>query len=80
MGAKSPSEELATKAFLNNFEVIYIDNQITQETVGLKKIFKLKLGDAFILATSVTKNLLLVTRDKKDFLKNFNNVRIPYIL
>ncbi len=79
-GAKNAEEEIIIKGFLRNFKCIILDEAIALETARLRSGFKLKLGDALIMATSISHNMLLITRDKKDFFNKFNNIKIPYTI
>jgi predicted nucleic acid-binding protein len=53
--------------FISTSEIISLDNNVAQKTIELRKIKKLKLGDAIIAATSLVHNLTLITRNISDF-------------
>ncbi|MBT8720533.1 PIN domain-containing protein [Brachyspira hyodysenteriae] len=51
------------KDFLNNINIINLDNYIKNETILIKKEISIKLPDAIILATAKANNLILLTQD-----------------
>ena len=57
------------RAFLLEANIHFIDEQIAEKTIEVRKKYGLKLPDAFIAATALVKNLILVTRNEKDFEK-----------
>ena len=65
----SENEEIEIKHFLLNFVTLNVDDMIAEETIRIRKKFKLKLGDALISATSIVHDAILVSRNEKDFSK-----------
>jgi predicted nucleic acid-binding protein len=61
--------------FISTSTVIPLDDIVTQKTIELRKIKKLKLGDAIIAATALIYNLTLVTRNISDF-KNIPELEV----
>lgn len=61
--------ETIIKLFLDEFEVISIDDDIESEAINLRRNFKIKLPDAIIAATSIVEKAELVTFNTKDFAK-----------
>lgn len=56
------------KDFLSLAKIYYLDDLIADKTIDLRKIYrKLKLGDAIIAATALANNLILISRNTKDF-------------
>jgi predicted nucleic acid-binding protein len=56
------------KDFLSLAKIYYVDDLIADKTIDLRKIHrKLKLGDAIIAATALINNLILISRNTKDF-------------
>lgn len=56
------------KDFLSLAKNYYLDDLIADKTIDLRKIYrKLKLGDAIIAATALANNLILISRNTKDF-------------
>ena len=65
----SKDEEKEINKFLLNFATLNIDDIIAEETIKIRKKYKLKLGDALICATSIMHDTILVSRNEKDFIK-----------
>ena len=56
--------------FLDFFRVVNkidLDNKVIQEAIQIRKLKKIKLGDAIIAATALVHNLKLITRNFSDF-------------
>ncbi len=62
------------KVFILNSTIIGINNDIIQETIKIRKSFRLKLPDAIIAATAIINDLILVSDNDKDF-KNISNLK-----
>jgi len=60
-------EELKFNQFITAANVLNLDDAIVDTTIGLRKQFKTKLPDAIIAATALVNNLILFTRNTKDF-------------
>jgi len=50
--------------FIEEIEVVFIDDEIIDKTIDYRKILNLKIPDAIIAATAKVKELTLVTADK----------------
>lgn len=62
--------------FINAATVFYIDDQIIDRTIVIrKKSSKIKLPDAVIAATAVVNDFVLLTRNIDDF-KNIDSLKI----
>jgi hypothetical protein len=72
--------EAATRAFLDAFDVIALDEKIAERAVSLRRSHHIKLPDAIIWATAQTHAMLLVTRNVRDFSAGDPGVRMPYKL
>ena len=55
--------------FISLANIIYINKQIFNKTIELRKNHKIKLPDAIICATCLVDNFILVTRNTDDFKK-----------
>jgi len=56
---------LKIKAFLNNFISIPFDDSIAEIAAKLRRKYSLKIPDAGIAASAITRNVPLVTRDRQ---------------
>jgi len=61
----SPKELDKIQIFLNNFLSIPFDDSIAESTALIRRKYRLKLPDAAIAGTALTRNLPLVTRDRQ---------------
>jgi predicted nucleic acid-binding protein len=80
LAGAAPKVEAGTRAFLDGFQIIALDNPIAERAVTLRKSNKIKLPDAIILASAQANARLLVTRNTKDFQASDPGVRGPYII
>ncbi len=78
VGAEDPEEEKRVRNFLRRFELVPIDQRVSEEAVGIRRKNKLRLPDAIIWASAKTNGALLVTRNIKDFPEAAPDVRVPY--
>ena len=62
------------------FELIELDGRIASAAVDIRVRTRMKLLDAFILATAQVNGVILVTRNTKDFPARMPGIRIPYTL
>ena len=53
--------------FMKVASVIGITDEIVDETIAIRRAYKIKLPDAIIAATAINKKLILVTRNVTDF-------------
>ncbi len=63
----SAFEQESMETFINYSEVKNINNEIVNKTIELRKQKKISLPDAIIAATAIVNNLVLITRNVKDF-------------
>ncbi len=80
VGVKTPAVALQREAFMREISLFEIDETIAREAVHLRKSYRLKLPDAIIWATARENNLILVTRNARDFPRNDPGIRVPYSL
>lgn len=76
-GTKS-DVEAETRKFLVIFERIELSEAIADRAVDLRRSAKMRVPDAIILATARVENLVLVTRNTKDFPADQPGIRLPY--
>ncbi len=58
-------DEQNLKLILSDFERLAVTDEVIDETIRLRKQYKIKLPDCMILATANVHNLQLLTLDKK---------------
>lgn len=73
-----PGVETETRKFLASFERLELTEKIAERAVALRRAAKMRVPDAIILATARVQNLLLVTRNTKDFTADEPGIRVPY--
>nr|NQU93024.1 type II toxin-antitoxin system VapC family toxin [Bacteroidota bacterium] len=61
------TEETIITELCNNLNVIALSDGIVKKVIEIRKFKKIKLPDAIILATVLTQNLTLITRNTNDF-------------
>lgn len=62
-----PEQNHILQEFINNAIVYNIDEQIIIKAIEIRKLYKTKLPDAIIAATSLVHQLQLITRNVSDF-------------
>lgn len=65
---------------LSHFEVAELDERISMAAADIRYRARMKLMDAYILATAQVNGAILVTRNIKDFPINMPGIRVPYTL
>jgi predicted nucleic acid-binding protein len=63
---------------LTSFEVVELDGRIAAAAADIRHRLRMKLLDAFVLATAQVNGAILITRNTKDFPATMPGVRIPY--
>lgn len=63
----SADEEQVVRVFLQEFRLIEVFSPVMKLTVEIRRKKKMKLPDAIIAASAVHHDLILVTRNIKDF-------------
>ena len=69
-----------TRAFLDTFQLIALNDQVAERAVALRREHRIKLPDAVVWASAQVGTMLLVTRNTKDFPPADPGVRAPYTL
>lgn len=57
------------QTFINGCIVLDLNRNIVDETISIRKRYRVKLPDAFIAATAIVNNLTLLADNDKDFRK-----------
>jgi predicted nucleic acid-binding protein len=65
LGFSNPSQ--SNLELVNTIMIIGLTNEIVDETIKIRRLYKIKLPDAIIAATALHKNLVLITRNVADF-------------
>ena len=65
LGYKNVSK--SSEEFISLADVIEVDKHIILTCIDLRKNYKIKLPDALIAATALTRDLTLITNNEKDF-------------
>lgn len=68
------------RQLITAFEVVEIDARIATAAADIRHRTRMKLLDAYILATAQVNGAILVTRNIKDFPVNMPGIRVPYTL
>jgi len=74
-GQISPEDEQVILSFLRHVQIFDISPDIKRQTIAVRKVSKLKLPDAIIVATAISQDLPFLTSDK-----GFSRVTDPRIL
>jgi predicted nucleic acid-binding protein len=77
-GAENKAQEAILRAFLASFQCLPVTNAVAERAAENRRMSKIKLPDAIILATAVAAGRTLVTRNVRDFPAGTSGVRVPY--
>ena len=79
--ASEPLENRDTvQQLIAPFDVVEIDARISSAAADNRHRIRMKLLDAYILATAQVNGAILITRNTQDFPANLPGIRIPYTL
>ena len=79
MAGTQTNQESSVRAALAEFTNLNIDDEIKERAVQLRRVLRLKLPDAIILATAQITGRTLYTRNSRDFIEG-PGVQVPYKL
>lgn len=65
---------------LANFEIVELDARIAAAAADIRYRSRMKLMDAYILASAQVNGAILITRNTKDFPAAMPGIRVPYVL
>src|ERR1700722_2432648 len=79
----NPDDLKIFQVFVSKSSIVGISDDIIQDTIRIRKSFKIKLPDALIAATAISNDLTLVADNDKDFkqipnLKYINGNKIAH--
>ena len=77
-GAQNKAQETILRAFLASFQCLPVTNAVAERAAENRRVKKIKLPDAIILATAEAAGRTLVTRNVRDFPAGTTGVRVPY--
>lgn len=80
MVGTTAEDEASIRHFLAGFRQVFIDHDIAERAVAIRREYRLRLPDAIIWASAQSEGALLVTRNSKDFPPDDPGVRVPYRL
>lgn len=79
--AGEPLEKRDTiQQIITPFEIVEIDARIAASAADIRYRSRMKLMDAYILATAQVNGAILITRNTKDFPAEMPGIRVPYTL
>jgi predicted nucleic acid-binding protein len=79
VGVADEENEAATvRRFLDRFQLLELTAEVAEQAVRLRREQRLRLPDAIILASARTQQCPLVTRNTRDFRKEWPDIRVPY--
>lgn len=79
--AGEPLERRETiRELISPFEVVELDARIAMTAADIRFRSRMRLIDAYILATAQVNGAILITRNTKDFPAQMPGIRIPYVL
>jgi predicted nucleic acid-binding protein len=79
-GCRVADTERRAREVLSNLLLLEIDRVVSEQAAVIRRMTRLKLPDAIILATARVHGLTLSTRNTRDFPEDDPSVRIPYRL
>lgn len=80
LAGEPPHERPRLQQLMSPFEVVEIDGRIATAAADIRHRSRMKLMDAFILATAQVNGAILITRNTKDFPEALPGIRVPYKL
>lgn len=78
IGAPDVATQANWESFLDQFELVELDEDVCREAIQLRQQHRLKLPDALIWACARAYGAELVTRNTRDFSDATAGIRAPY--
>jgi predicted nucleic acid-binding protein len=77
----SEQDQVSLDIMIAQSSMLNINDAIIEQTIKIRKTYKTKLPDAIIAATAMVHNLVLITRNLKDF-DNIEGLEVinPHVL
>jgi predicted nucleic acid-binding protein len=77
----TPEQIKPLEVFMENANIMPIDDTVINQTVMIRQHNKIGLGDAIIAATALVHNLTIISRNTKDFVNIYGlKVIDPYTI
>ena len=73
-----PKDIIIREKFLAGSEILFINDEIIEKAIRIRKETKIKLPDAIIAATAVTNELILLSDNVNDF-KKVKSTQLKFI-
>lgn len=80
LAGEAPAARDAVELVLRPFEIVELDARIARVAAEIRQRTRMKLLDAFILATAEVHDATLITRNTRDFPASMPAVRVPYTI
>jgi predicted nucleic acid-binding protein len=80
VGAENADEDIEIRDFLSLFTLVEAGSEVSELAVELRREHKLRLPDAIVLASAHHEGCLLITRNTRDFRRDWVEVHVPYEL
>ena len=80
LAGESLEQRDGVRELIAPFEVVELDSRIARLAADIRHRSRMKLLDAFILATAQLNGSILITRNTKDFPATMPGIRVPYTL
>lgn len=80
VGAADEQEDRLLRGFLTRFGEVPVDKPVSERAVEIRRRHRMRLPDAIIWASAQQHDVLLVTRNTKDFPETAPGIRVPYRL
>ena len=80
LAGESPETRNNVRELISPFDLVEIDAQVAMAAADIRHRTRIKLMDAYILATAQVNGAILITRNTKDFPAEMPGIRVPYTL
>jgi len=80
LAGEAPDARESVRQALANFDIVELDARIASSAADIRHRSRMKLMDAYILATAQVNGGILITRNTRDFPAELPGIRIPYTL
>lgn len=80
LAGESLQDRDIVRGLIAPFEIVELDVRISTAAADIRHRSRMKLMDAYILATAQVNGAILITRNTKDFPVNMPGIRVPYTL